>query len=341
MAAGATCFRLSPLIDLDGPTIYLLSCCKNMMLETTEVRFKGKDTYVPSVRINDCTIIQTGGVLKLAQIFDEDLVVRGSLPDPVAFLPKLAATPLKADIFVFAQRPPDNAPHHDYKFEWDNWAMAPTTSFTTWWEALPQESRKNARTAEKKGVTVMCVPFDDTLIHGIKRIYDETPIRQGRPFWHYGKSFETVKKENATYLDRSIFIGAFWQDQLIGFIKIIQVDEIATLIQILAMAEHRDKKPMNALLKHTMEVCEQRGLATLVYGNYTYGTDNDSSLTEFKRRNGYTEVRFPRYYVPLTSKGRLALTLGLHLGWKNMIPTPIRTLYVRTRAKLLRYRTAK
>jgi Acetyltransferase (GNAT) family len=312
-----------------------------MTLETTEVRVNGVDTYVPSVRINDCTIIQTGGALKFARIFDEDLVVRAALPKPETFLLLLAASPLKSDIFVFAQRPPDNTPHHTYGFEWDNWAVANTTSFKTWWEALPQESRKNARAAEKKGVTVRCVPFDDALVHGIKRIYDETPIRQGRPFWHFGKSFEAVKKENATYLDRSIFIGAFFEEQLIGFIKIIQVDEVATLIQILAMAEHRDKKPMNALLKHTMEVCEQRGFASLVYGNYTYGNDNDSSLTEFKRRNGYSEVRFPRYFVPLTLKGRLALKLGLHLGWKNLIPLPIRTFYVRTRAKLLSLRSGK
>ena len=313
----------------------------SLPLGTTEYRIKGINHYLPSVSIDGCTVMVTGSALKIARIFDEELVVRSSLPNPDSFLPKLRASPLKADIFAFSQRPPDNTPHYTYPHEWDNWAMVPTTSFQTWWDALPQESRKNARFAEKKGVVVKCVPFDDTLIQGIKGIYDESPIRQGRPFWHYGKSLEDVKKENCTYLDRSVFVGAFVGEQLIGFIKFIQVDEIATLIQILAMAEHRDKKPMNALLKHTMEICEQRGLGTLTYGNYTYGNDNDSSLTEFKRRNGYTEVRFPRYYVPLTLKGHLALKTGLHLGWKNIVPLPLRTYYVKTRAKILARKTAK
>ena len=38
---------------------------------------------------------------------------------------------------------------------------------------------------------------------GISNVYNETPIRQGRKFWHYGKSFDQVKAANATYLDRS------------------------------------------------------------------------------------------------------------------------------------------
>ena len=34
------------------------------------------------------------------------------------------------------------------------------------------------------------VPFTDDFVHGIMDIYDETPVRQGRSFWHYKKSFE-------------------------------------------------------------------------------------------------------------------------------------------------------
>ncbi len=48
-------------------------------------------------------------------------------------------------------------------------------------------------------------------------IYNECPIRQRRRFPHYGKNLETVCCEEATFLDSSIFIGAFFEEKLIGF----------------------------------------------------------------------------------------------------------------------------
>jgi hypothetical protein len=54
--------------------------------------------------------------------------------------------------------------------------------------------------------------------------------------------------ENATYLERSEFLGAYLNDGLIGFIKIIYVDKIATLIQSISKIEHRDKRATNAFL---------------------------------------------------------------------------------------------
>ena len=95
---------------------------------------------------------------------------------------------------------------------------------------------------------------------------------------------------------------------------------------------------MNALLKTTMEICEQKGFASLVYGQYHYGTNNDSSLTEFKRRNGFEEVRFPRFFVPLTLQGKAAIASGLHLGWRHLIPKPVTSLLVKARAKILQSR---
>jgi hypothetical protein len=164
------------------------------------------------------------------------------------------------------------------------------------------------------------VQFDDELVRGIQEIYDETPVRQGRRFWHFGKDFDTVKRENATYLDRSEFLGAYFKDELIGFIKIIYVDRIATLIQILAKNEHQDKRPLNALLAKAVEVCERNGISFLLYGKYMYDGNANSPLTEFKRRNGFEEIKYPRYFLPLSVRGRAAIRLGLHKGLKGLIP---------------------
>jgi len=306
--------------------------------ESTRIAIRGKGIYVPSLKINECTIVSTGRFLKVAHLFDEELIERDVLPDPYEVIAHLRQSSLGSDLFLFSQRPLETSLHYPFHKDWDNLAVAPTTSFQTWWGALPQESRKNARQSEKRGVVVKCMPFDDALAHGIKRIYDETPFRQGRQFWHYGKSFELVRKENSTYSDRSFYICAYLNDDLIGFLKLVRVDRVATVVQILAMVEHRDKKPMNALLKHAMEICEQQNFESLVYGSYHYGTNNDSSLTEFKRRNGFVEVKFPRYTVPLNCKGKFAIALGLHLGWRNLIPLSLRSLLVKTRGKILKTR---
>src|SRR5438309_1941798 len=66
----------------------------------------------------------------------------------------------------------------------------------------------------------------------------------------------------------------------------------------------------------------QQGLTHLVYGNYLYD-HGSSSLTEFKRRNGFEEILVPRYYVPLTFKGKLFLKLGIHHGIKAALPRSI------------------
>jgi hypothetical protein len=159
--------------------------------------------------------------------------------------------------------------------------------------------------------------FDDEFVNGIQRIYNETPIRQGRRFWHFGKDFETVKRENATYLERSEFLGAYFNEELIGFIKIIYVDRIATLIQIISRNEHQDKSPVNAMLAKAVEVCEKKGISFLLYGKYLYDSNERSPLTDFKRRNGFEEIRYPRYFLPLSAKGRLVLRWGLHKGAKG------------------------
>ena len=100
-------------------------------------------------------------------------------------------------------------------------------------EKLPQETRKNVRRASKRGVSVRVVQFDDTSYKVFKDIYDESPVRQGTRFWHYGKNLATMKMENETYLERSEFIGAYHNHELIGFMKFVYVDRAAIIMQIL------------------------------------------------------------------------------------------------------------
>ena len=288
-----------------------------------EVRLKGKTTLVPSAEIEGRTVIVTGKWLKLAAIREQNIVEGELIKDPDSFVRALKGKDLKADMLTFFQRPPDVAPKFKLHFDWDNYAAIPITTFENWWESVPQETRKNARRAAKRGVIVKSVPFDDELARGIHNLCNETPIRQGKPFWHYGKDFETVRREHGTHLERSEFIAAFFQGELIGFIKMVYVDRIAFIVHILAAIAHHDKRPMNALIARAVEACVSKGAGYFVYDQYVYGNKTNSSLIELKRRNGFAPIYFPRYFVPLTWLGKFAVAFRLYRRASGWLPAPV------------------
>ncbi|SRR6266404_813670 len=246
--------------------------------------------------------------------------------DPEATLNGLRRCGTRIDLFTFLQKLPETSPKYAYPMEWDNLAVLPVSTFDHWWtHQIRSFPRNRARQAEKKGVVVREVPFDDTLLKGICEIYNESPIRQGRRFPHYGMSLERAREYAGTFLDRSIFIGAFLGDSMIGFIKLVS-DETQThacAIHILSMLQHRDKAPTNALIAHAVRSCADRRISYLVYENFSYGKKQGDSLSQFKEVNGFQRMNLPRYYVPFTPIGRAAFRLGLHHRIIDYFPEPI------------------
>ena len=297
----------------------------------SEIGVKGKNVVVPSVQVDDRTVITTGKWLKVAAVRHEELLEGATIADPESFVSQLKKSGLKADLFTFAQRLPDSAPKYSYQKEWENVAAVATTDFSYWWKECTEHSiRKAVNRAKKLGVVTKVVSFDDEFVEATCPIYNEIPVRQGKAFWHYGKDFQSIKSALATYLERSTFIGAYYQDELVGFMKITWVDTTGTITQILSLKKHFDKRPNNALIAKAIEVCEAEGKSHFIYGSFVY-YDPNSSLTEFKRRNGFEAVQLPRYYVPLTLKGRVALKLGLHRGIARNLPAPVLRLFLKVR----------
>ena len=107
-------------------------------------------------------------------------------------------------------------------------------------------------------------------------------------------------------------------------------------MQMLPKASQQDKRPANALLTKAVELCEERGISYLTYGLFNYGNTRDSSLRDFKIRNGFEEMLTPRYYVPLTTWGSLSLKLHFHRGLRGILPHNVIDLAVRARAKWYR-----
>lgn len=259
------------------------------------------------------------------------------LDDPEAGLKALRKSGGRIDLFTFIQRLSHVSPQYEYPMEWDNMAVLPISSYDDWMKhQIDFKVRNKVRKAEKNGVVVREVSFDDALVVGISAIYNEAPVRQGKRFWHYGKGLDAVRRMNGTFLDRSIFIGAFFQDALIGFAKLV-TDEArgqAGLMQIVSMMQHRDKAPTNALIAQAVRSCAERRIPNLWYANFSYGKKQSDSLADFKRHNGFRKLDMPRYYVPLTLAGRIALRFGLQHGIAGRIPEPVASTYRRIRSFL-------
>jgi hypothetical protein len=130
---------------------------------------------------------------------------------------------------------------------------------------------------------------------------------------------------SATFLDMSVFIGAFLGDKLVGFVK-LTVDELqsqAAVMHILSLMLHREMAPMNALVAEAVKACEKRAIPYLVYSKFSYWKKQRDTLAEFKERSGFRQFDVPRYYVPLTRFGGLALRLGLQHGVLGAVPEPV------------------
>ncbi len=262
---------------------------------------------------------------RLVRIAAPELDSYEALRDPEALIEALRSSDVRADLFTFIQAVTDTTPRYSYSMEWDNLAVLPVSTFDHWWtRQIRSFPRNRARQAEKKGVVLRELPFDDFLVSGIWEIYNESKVRQGKRNVHYGKDIETVRREEATFLDRSTFIGALFEGRLIGFVKLVTDREgkQANLMNIVAMIGHRDKAPTNALIAESVRVCARRGIDNLLYQNFAYH-NKPNSLTAFKEVNGFQRVDLPRYYVPLTRFGRIAYRLGLHHSPIEYLPDPL------------------
>jgi hypothetical protein len=302
---------------------------------SVEISVKGKWINIPALKFDGGAIIVSGRFLRIASVLHEEWS-EAELQDPelcVRTLTDARTSSSRADLFTFSQKLPGTTPKYSYPMELESVAAIPLNSFKDWWDKLPQVTRKNIRRAEKRGVVTSVKEFDDQLIQDIVELTKDSPIRQGKRFAHYGKTFEQVKKDQSTFLGRCDFICAYSEKELIGLAKIIYSGEVASILQFLPKASQQDKRPANALIAKMVEICASRGISHIIYGLYNYGKQRNSSLLEFKIRNGFDEFHVPRFYVPLTAKGSLSLKLKLHHGVAGVLPSGLFSLAVRLREK--------
>ncbi len=287
----------------------------------TVATVRGKRVELPAVELCGATVVTRGRLLRIAEIFDEYWVERDYLPLPTNVIDQLRTSPARPDLFTFGQRVPDANPRFDYHYELDNYAVLPLTTYEHWFEKqIPAATRRAIRASEKRGIEVRVSSFDDAYVQGIKAIYDETPTRAGRRFWHFGKDLQTVALENGTYAARSTFLAADYQGEMVGYLKVVWDRHTAAIMQILSRTAVREFRPNNALLAAAVQQCSSRGISYLLYERFDYGKKTGDSLTRFKQNNGFIRMDVPRYWVPLTAKGAVALQLGMHRNASDWVP---------------------
>jgi hypothetical protein len=284
------------------------------MTDQVRISVRGRTSAAPVETVCGARIICRGSMIRIGEVFDEYWLEPAQLPPYPTLIEELSERGNRPDIFTFAQRIPDALVRFpQYHHETENYAVLALTSHEEWMRSqVSSATRRNIKAAAKRGIRVVVSDYDAAYVQGISGIYNESRVRAGRRFWHYGKDLAAVGEENGTYRERSTYLAALYDTEMIGYMKIVWNERNAAIMQILSKLAHRDLRPNNALMSEAVRQCCLRGAERLIYERFDYGKKSGDSLTRFKQGNGFTRLDLPRYYVPLTMRGSLALSAGMH-----------------------------
>lgn len=264
-------------------------------------------------------VVRKKSVFKLAEIVDVFAYLNRTNPTE-QFISKLEDR--NADVFTFIERTwcdsPIN-PHSSWIKEEDNIALVNISTYDEWFKRVGKKTRNMIRKAEKSGIETRIVVPDEKFAEGVWNIFNETQIRQGRASPYYGIPLEKVKQDllNAKGFT---FVGAYLQDELAGFIQLVNGDQISIITQILALQKHQDKAVNNATVAKAVQYCAEHHIVNLMYGRM----ENHPSLDKFKESNSFVKYNLNRYYIPLTRKGKIVIKLHLHRPLKDALPLNVR-----------------
>jgi hypothetical protein len=298
----------------------------NQMIYQETIRWKGVPVRLDAVRVENKAFLISGRFIKTAALKNE---WQEDIENPEGVIQELRASPAKIDLLRFWQRIPESEPKYAYYHEWRHVAAIPIPDYKHWLEKqVSPKARNKVRKSTKFGVVIEETQLSDELVREIMEIFNQSPVRRGKRFWHYGKSFETVKKEMSLDLDESIFITAYYKNELIGFVKLLLADRYVLVTLILDKINHRDKAPMNGMIAKAVEICAARKVPHIAYYLWRRGGHAD-----FQESTGFERIPIPEYFVPLTLNGAIALRLGLHRGLRGLIPEKMMVWLLAIRAR--------
>ena len=166
-----------------------------------KISFRGKHVFVPCIKVNNCEIISRGIFPRIATVFD-DFLNPNYIKDPKPYIHAINNKRM-ADIFSFLGKIDDSdsksynifTDENNVHIEHDFLAAIRIKTYDDWLRCdIKKQTRKRIKKSKKIGISVKRVDLDSNLIEDITKIFNETPVRQGRKFWHYGKDFEQSQK---------------------------------------------------------------------------------------------------------------------------------------------------
>jgi hypothetical protein len=250
------------------------------------------------------------------------------IEEPVAWVEEVRKDRAFADVFTLVRDIFDEGHALAFHHEPVSLAVLTVESYSKWWDAIGFKARNKARKAQKSGVELRMVELNEEFAAGVQSIYNETPVKQGRKFYHYGKTVQEIREELRSFLDRSILVGAYHGTELIGFMKLFQGKDVLRTIHIIASIKHRGKCAMDALIANAVEICEREKVRHLQYGSWT-----DGGVGAFREKYLFRRIDVPRYFVPLTLRGKMALGLKLHRPFRDRVPKGLLGPLLNLRAK--------
>jgi hypothetical protein len=274
--------------------------------------------------IGKTEISVSGRLLKVAKLRHEWFEY---LENPEAFVAEIKPARV-ADILTFLQEAHVKRPEFPFPSEPASASVLTIKSFDDWWKNLNFKARNKARKAQKCGVELRPAKLDDEFVRGVTVIYNESPLRQGRKFVHYGKDAATIKRDLSSFPECTFFIGAYHENRLIGFMKLFEGDHILRTVHILATFADRDKCVMDALIAKAVETASHKNIFHLHYGDWAH-----RGLGAFRLKFGFEQHDCPRYFVPLNWRGKLALKAGLHQPLRERIPQRWKDRLIEVRSK--------
>jgi hypothetical protein len=262
--------------------------------------------------IDNTEISTTGKFFRIARLYHEWFEF---LDEPAVLVEKMKERKPLSDLFTFVQEAHLPRPEFPYHRETATASVLTIKSFDDWWDNLHFKARNKARKATKTGVEIHETELNDAFVKGVEKIYNESPLRQGRKFTHYGKDFNQIKDDLSSFTDKSIFTGAYFNGELIGFMKLFQGNGMMRTIHIIAMLAHRDKCVMDALIARAVKLCDEKGFAYLHYGDWA-----SRGLGAFRTKYNFQPHDCPRYFVPLTVRGQFMLSFRLYRPLRERLP---------------------
>jgi hypothetical protein len=294
---------------------------------------KGKEIPIYKTNYNNIEIIIRGKFLKYAYPINNGMVEIFDPKNVIEYFDNMKN--IRVDYFQFMQKIPNSKAVFKYYFVYDNLAAIPIESYSQWWsKQINGKTRNMVRKSKKSGIEIKSVNFDKFFVENVHTIFNESPVRQGKKFWHFGKSIEVINRQLSVDSKSHTYLGAFYKNEMIGFAGIRRVDDIGFLGQIISMIKHRDKAPNNALIDHSVLFCEKNNINYLIYDKFDYGKGGSDTLKRFKKDNGFQKYELPKYFLPITSFGKFVCDHKLHLNFTDFIPQPLYNMLRTIRKKI-------